>query len=234
MESAPKEEYQNSRSHQELLQPERPGPRSFKRQSRRSKTAFASSKKREPALSSSCSATAGCLAIVSLPPTTTEPSMAIYTETQTFKCYGIGCGAQGDILDFVMLAEPGMELWEAMIFLSTRYGIALPERPRSWFAKQERRRPVRNAIEEAILHAARRRLYHRFFEPLVLADHRRGDPGARRTMLLGGHRAFGQAPHRQHDGVPEVMVDHIPEDLQQRAAIAKTNGHYPSPSPLPS
>src|SRR5829696_5751155 len=46
-------------------------------------------------------------------------------------------------------------------------------------------------------------------------------------MLLGGHRAFGQAPHRQHDGEPEVMVDRIPEDLQQRAAIAKTNGHYP-------
>jgi len=170
MESAPKKEYQNSRSHQELLQPERPGPRSFKRQIEAVKNGVRIEQeartRTELKLLGNGRLLGNCVATTHDDQT---PSMTIYTETQTFKCYGIGCGAQGDILDFVMLAEPGMELREAMIFLSTRYGIALPERPRSWFAKQQRQRPVRNAIEEAIIHAARRRLYHRFFEPLVLA-----------------------------------------------------------------
>ena len=47
--------------------------------------------------------------------------------------------------------------------------MVLPERPRSWFARQERQAPVRDAIAEARVHAARRRLYRRFFEPLILA-----------------------------------------------------------------
>jgi DNA primase len=171
MELAPKKVDQNSRSHQEPLQPERPaGPRSFKRQIEAVKNGVRIEQeartRSELKLLGNGRLLGNCVS-----PTHDDqtPSMTIYTETQTFKCYGIGCGAQGDILDFVMLAEPGMELWEAMIFLSTRYGIALPERPRSWFAKQERQQPVRNAIAESIVHAARRRLYHRFFEPLVLA-----------------------------------------------------------------
>jgi DNA primase len=58
-------------------------------------------------------------------------SMTVYTDAQTFKCYGLGCGAQRDVLDLVMLAEPEMEFWEAMVYLSTRYGIKLPESPKS-------------------------------------------------------------------------------------------------------
>jgi hypothetical protein len=61
------------------------------------------------------------------------------------------------------------ELWEAMVSLAVDYGVELPERPRSWQRKQERQKPVKNGIEAAKVHAARRRLYRRFFEPLVLA-----------------------------------------------------------------
>jgi hypothetical protein len=61
------------------------------------------------------------------------------------------------------------ELWEAMISLALDYGVELPERPPSWRRKQERQKPVRDGIEAAKIHAARRRLYRRFFEPLVLA-----------------------------------------------------------------
>lgn len=86
------------------------------------------------------------------------PSMTVYPETQTFKCYGIGCGAQGDVLDLVMLAE-GCTLWEAMVDLSVRYGIALPKRPQSWYAKQHRQKPVRNAIEETRKRIFRRRAF---------------------------------------------------------------------------
>lgn len=96
------------------------------------------------------------------------PSLTINVEEQRFKCFGIGCGEYGDVLDFVMLAEGGV-LWEAMISLSTRYGIELPGKRAAWFARQERQRPIRNAIHEARVYAARKKLYRGFFEPLVLA-----------------------------------------------------------------
>jgi hypothetical protein len=103
------------------------------------------------------------------------PSMTVYTATQTFKCYGIGCGAQGDVIDLVELAE-GCETWEAMVHLGTRYGIELPGRPDSWHRRQERQRPVRGGIDAARILVARRRLYGRYFEPLILAT---VDPGDR-------------------------------------------------------
>jgi DNA primase len=95
-------------------------------------------------------------------------SMTVYTDTQTFKCYGIGCGAQGDVIDLVKLAE-GCKTWEAMVHLSVRYGVELPGRPESWYRRQERQKPVRDGIDAAKILVARRRLYRRFFEPLVLA-----------------------------------------------------------------
>lgn len=95
------------------------------------------------------------------------PSLSIYPDTQIFRCYG--CGAHGDVLDLVMLAEPGMLLWEAIMTLSTRYGVELPGRPASWYRRQARQKPVRDGIEATMIHVARRRLYQRFFEPLILA-----------------------------------------------------------------
>jgi hypothetical protein len=50
------------------------------------------------------------------------------------------------------------------------YGHPIPERPASWFRKQERQKPIRDGIEAAIIYVARRRLYRKYFEPLVLAS----------------------------------------------------------------
>jgi hypothetical protein len=73
-------------------------------------------------------------------------SMTVYVEEQRFKCYG--CGERGDVIDLVRLAE-GCETWEAMLILSTRYGVELPGRPDSWYRRQERQKPVRDCIREA-------------------------------------------------------------------------------------
>jgi DNA primase len=93
-------------------------------------------------------------------------SLTIFTEDQRFKCFGIGCGARGDVLDLVMLAE-GCELWEAMMILSTRYGIPLPERPPAWFARQKRQAPVRAAIEQTRKGIYRRRLFQYMILPTL-------------------------------------------------------------------
>jgi DNA primase len=95
-----------------------------------------------------------------------NPSFYIYPPGR-YWCYG--CDRGGDVVHLEFHCGDHEELWEAMISLAVDYDVALPERPRSWFARQERQAPLRDAIVEAKVHAARRRLYRRFFEPLILA-----------------------------------------------------------------
>jgi DNA primase len=94
------------------------------------------------------------------------PSFYIYPPDR-FYCYG--CDRGGDVVDLEFFCGDYGELWEAMTALSLEYGVELPKRPESWRRKQERQRPVRDGIEAAKIYAARRRLYRRFFEPVVLA-----------------------------------------------------------------
>jgi len=58
------------------------------------------------------------------------------------------------------------ELWEAMISLAVEYVVDLPGRPRRWFVRQERQKPVRDALEEVKVRHVQRRLY-RLFAPVI-------------------------------------------------------------------
>ena len=89
--------------------------------------------------------------------------MSIYAADGRFKCFG--CGAHGDVIDLVMLAE-GCELWEALVLLGNRYGVELPGRPDSWHRNQERQKPVRDGLESIRARSLRRRLF-RMFEPML-------------------------------------------------------------------
>ena len=98
------------------------------------------------------------------------PSMTVYTEDQRFKCYG--CGEHGDVIDLVKLAEGG-ETWEAMIALSTRYGIELPGRSQAWRNRQARQAPVRDALEELKVRHVQRRLFRLYaYELAMIVDDR--------------------------------------------------------------
>ena len=94
------------------------------------------------------------------------PSFYIYPPGRWW-CYG--CSRGGDVIDLEFQCGAYRELWAAMISLAMDYGVELPKRPSSWHRKLERQRPIRDGIEEAKIHAARRRLYKRYFERLVLA-----------------------------------------------------------------
>jgi hypothetical protein len=59
--------------------------------------------------------------------------------------------------------------------LLNEFGHPIPERPPSWHARQVRQKPIRNGIEAACILAARRRLYRRYFEPLVLSTDNQED-----------------------------------------------------------
>lgn len=113
------------------------------------------------------------------------PSMRIYADEQRFYCFGIGCEEHGDVLDLVRLAE-GCELWEAMMILARRYGISLPERPRSWYRRQERQRPVRDALEAERIEHVRDLLFRLVWMPWL-----RGLPDATRDEAT--RRAWKEA-----------------------------------------
>jgi DNA primase len=93
------------------------------------------------------------------------PSMTVYTDDQRFKCYG--CGEHGDVVDLVRLAEGG-EIWEAMVSLSTRYGVELPGRSAAWYDRQERQAPMRSKIEDVRTQVMMRRLFRWVFEPMLV------------------------------------------------------------------
>jgi len=93
------------------------------------------------------------------------PSFYIYPPGRWW-CYG--CGRGGDVVDLEFFCGDYGELWEAMISLAVEYGVELPKRPESWYRRQERQRPVRDAIDRARFDHLRRRLFRWFFEPSLL------------------------------------------------------------------
>jgi DNA primase len=97
------------------------------------------------------------------------PSFYIYPGEVGGRWWCYGCSRGGDVVDLEFFCGDYGELWEAMVPLAVDYGVELPERPRSWHRKQERQQLIRNGIAAAKIHAARRRLYRRFFEPVILA-----------------------------------------------------------------
>jgi DNA primase len=94
------------------------------------------------------------------------PSFYLYPPGRYY-CYG--CGRGGDVVDLEFHCGEYGELWEAMVSLSLEYNVELPTRPESWYRKQERQAPIRAGVETAKVYSARRRLYRRLFEPLVIA-----------------------------------------------------------------
>jgi DNA primase len=99
-----------------------------------------------------------------------SPSFTVCPETNLFYCHG--CLRGGDVIELARFAW-GYEKQEAPMAAADvlrTFGHPIPEKPASWFRKQARQKPVRDGIEAAIIHVARRRLYKRCFEPIILAS----------------------------------------------------------------
>jgi DNA primase len=92
-----------------------------------------------------------------------NPSFYIYPPGR-WRCYG--CDRYGDVIDLEFFCGGYADLWEAMISLAVEYDVERPQRPPSWYRRQERQRPVRDALEEVKVRHVQRRLY-RIFAPAI-------------------------------------------------------------------
>ncbi len=93
------------------------------------------------------------------------PSMTVFTGTQRFKCFG--CGLAGDVVDLEEIAGQHIETWTAIVALSTRYGVELPQRSERWHKRQDQKARVREAAKRCIADRYQRRLT-RLYAPLAL------------------------------------------------------------------
>lgn len=123
------------------------------------------------------------------------PSFTVFTDTQRFKCYGIGCGISGDVVDLEKLCGNHAELWEAMTALSVRYGIELPARSKKWREWQGEKRRIEGLAEDIRSRVRCRRL----FKVLILSApeiQNIEDPAERREEIARCWRAFQDGMRR--------------------------------------
>jgi hypothetical protein len=83
-------------------------------------------------------------------------------------CYS--CLVGGDVVE---LARHAWNYSKAEVALAAanllhEFGHEIPPLAASWYAKQQRQKPIRDAIDRARFDHLRRRLFRRFFEPSLL------------------------------------------------------------------
>jgi hypothetical protein len=96
-----------------------------------------------------------------------SPSFTANPEKNVWFCHG--CLHGGDVVELYRLYHgyDQREAHTAAAMLLLEFGHTPPERPASWFRKQERQKPVRALMEDARLEAWTRRLWKCVFAPIV-------------------------------------------------------------------
>lgn len=93
-----------------------------------------------------------------------NPSCRINPEKGVWYCDP--CSEGGNVVTMARVAwgygDSGREAAMAAANLLHEFGHEIPQRPPSWFARQERQKPVRDALEETRVRSVHRRLYRIF------------------------------------------------------------------------
>ncbi len=87
-------------------------------------------------------------------------SLMVWPETGRWRCFR--CNESGDLLDLWMKAKEFTNKTDALMDLAGTYGVKPTPRPPSFGRKQERQKPVRDALEEIRVRSVHRRLFRIF------------------------------------------------------------------------
>ena len=88
------------------------------------------------------------------------PSFTLFLDSGRFKCFGIGCGISGDVVDLEQICGGHSQLWEAMVALSVRYGVELPTtRSGTWHKWQSEKHAIERLGKDIRTQVRWRRLF---------------------------------------------------------------------------
>lgn len=95
-----------------------------------------------------------------------SPSFTVYPGDGGWFCYG--CLRGGDVIELARFAwgYEKAEVATAAANLLHEFGHPIPERSPSWYARQERQKPIRDKIAEAKVRHVQRRVF-RIFLPMI-------------------------------------------------------------------
>jgi DNA primase len=94
------------------------------------------------------------------------PSFTVNPDKNVWWCFG--CLRGGDVVELARFVW-GYERHEAHMAaaeLLHEFGHEIPQRPASWYRRNKRQKPIRNALEETRVKHTQRRLF-RMFLPMV-------------------------------------------------------------------
>ncbi len=123
------------------------------------------------------------------------PSFTLFLDTGRFKCFGIGCGIAGDVVDLEKICGGHDQLWTSMVALSVRYEVALPARSEKWRRWQGEKHTIERLGEDIRTQVRWRRL----FKVMILNApeiQTIKDPGERREEIKLCWEAFQQGMRR--------------------------------------
>jgi hypothetical protein len=107
------------------------------------------------------------------------PSFCVNPEKDLWHCHG--CARGGDVVTLAQFAWDIDRADVAAAEVLLTFGHEIPPRPASWFRRQERQRPIREAISRARFEHLRRRLFRGLFAPSLV---RIKDPDERKVEAL--------------------------------------------------
>jgi CHC2 zinc finger len=122
-----------------------------------------------------------------------SPSFTVNPEKNVFFCHG--CVRGGDVVELARLAW-GYDQRDAHVaaaMLLMEFGYEIPQRSPAWFRKQERQKPIDDAVEETIRGNFRRRV----FKYIVLPCLQLGDaPAERKGEIAAAWKDFEASMRR--------------------------------------
>jgi hypothetical protein len=122
-----------------------------------------------------------------------EPSLRVDPEQDVWYCDP--CLMGGDVVELARLAwgydEP--EAHVAAVNLLHEFGHEIPQRSPAWFRKQERQKPINDAIEETIKRNFRRRAFKYIVLPCLQLGQ---SPAEREAEIAGAWKDFEASMRR--------------------------------------
>lgn len=96
-----------------------------------------------------------------------NPSFHVYADSEDPHFHCFSCLVHGDVIDLEEICGRHVETWTAMLALSERYGVELPQRSEKWLRAGGRKQRYRSAQLKVLGDVLKRRLFRTLVLPFI-------------------------------------------------------------------